>query len=150
MTVYPTRALSIRQPWCHRILYEGKDVENRTWRANFRGPFLIHASKKPEGIAECRALGAPLGGIVGMAEIIDCVDTMESDWFFGPYGFVLANVQALEFIPCKGALGFFRPEINIDDLKPLQGRHVFVEPEKKLKKVVSLISCHQHRRASDD
>ena len=39
------RALSIRQPWCHHILHDGKDVENRDWPTKGRGWFLIHAGK---------------------------------------------------------------------------------------------------------
>ena len=107
------KALSIRQPWCHHILHDGKDVENRSWPTKHRGKVLIHASSKPEDAAYCRRIGAPLGGIVGMMEITDCVTAMESRWFFGPYGFVIGRSRPLPFVPCKGALGFFDvpPEI---------------------------------------
>lgn len=27
--IFPTKAISIRQPWCHHILFDGKDIENR-------------------------------------------------------------------------------------------------------------------------
>ena len=48
------------------------------------------------------------GCIVGTVDIIDCVQESDSPWFFGKYGFVLANPVALESpIPLKGALGFF-------------------------------------------
>lgn len=122
-------ALSIRQPWAWLICHAGKDIENRTWRTLFRGRFLIHASagmtraeyEAAEAFYVCTFRnGPPLpgksamlrGGIVGEAELVDCVDThththLEADWFFGPYGFVLRNVQPLPFLPCKGALGFF-------------------------------------------
>ena len=109
---FPAVALSIRQPWCHHILFDGKDVENRTWTTRFRGPVLIHASKKPEDRDYCQEIGAPLGGIVGVVEIVDCVTSMDSRWFHGPYGFVLRNPQPLEFVPCRGALGFFHPDID--------------------------------------
>lgn len=49
-----------------------------------------------------------LGGIVGVADIIDCVSASASPWFVGPYGFELANARPVPFIPCRGALGFFR------------------------------------------
>lgn len=40
------KALSVRQPWVDAILYGGKRIENRDWKnSNFRGEFLIHASK---------------------------------------------------------------------------------------------------------
>jgi hypothetical protein len=41
-----------------------------------------------------------------------------SPWFFGPYGFVIAETRPRRFLPCKGALGFFRPTINLSDLQP--------------------------------
>jgi hypothetical protein len=30
------KALTIKQPWVHAILHEGKDIENRSWQRNFR------------------------------------------------------------------------------------------------------------------
>jgi hypothetical protein len=37
------RTLSLRQPW--GLVVNGyKDIENRSWRTNHRGPLLIHAS----------------------------------------------------------------------------------------------------------
>ncbi|HLN24206.1 MAG TPA: ASCH domain-containing protein [Patescibacteria group bacterium] len=115
----PAIALSIRQPWCHRILYDGKDVENRSWPTRFRGRVLIHASKGVDAGSrdEIRAGAMPLGGIVGVMEITDCVSAMDSEWFFGRYGFVIRNAQPLPFMPCKGSLGFFRV-----DLPPLIAR----------------------------
>lgn len=105
------RALSIRQPWCHNILHDGKDVENRDWPTKGRGWFLIHAGKawdsgKPSG----DLANVPRGGIVGIARIVDCVESMESDWFYGRYGFVLRDAMPIDLVPCKGALGFFRPD----------------------------------------
>lgn len=107
------KALSIRQPWAWRILHEGKDIENRDWPTRFRGTFLIHASLKIDcDHDEARAKSMPMGGIVGMADIVDCVEDSASEWFFGRYGFVLANVKALPFMPCKGKLSFFTPDIS--------------------------------------
>ena len=50
------------------------------------------------------------GGIVGDAEITDCVDHHDSPWFKGTFGCVLANARPLPFVPCKGMLGFFAPQ----------------------------------------
>lgn len=126
--IYPTKAISIRQPWCHHILFDGKDIENRDWRTTFRGPVLIHASATYDGpAADRREFAAKypesyLGGIVGMVEIIDCVTeqspiAQKSTWFYGRFGFVLKKPVALDFIPCKGALGFFTPDIDRSLLK---------------------------------
>ncbi|AXQ93171.1 ASCH domain-containing protein [Cereibacter azotoformans] len=119
----PTKAISIRQPWAWAIINAGKNIENRGWLTNFRGPVCVHAAKgaaraeydfAAEFIFRATGSNAPdapalvdRGGIIGVAEIVDCVRTHPSPWFFGPYGFVLANVRPVEFIPVKGALGFF-------------------------------------------
>lgn len=109
------KALSIRQPWAHRILHAGKDVENRSWPTRFRGHVLIHASKgvDADDRETVKRLNMPLGGIVGVMEITDCVTAMDSLWFFGPYGFVIRNARPLPFIPCKGELGFFEPDETV-------------------------------------
>ena len=45
------RALTIKQPWVHAILHEGKDIENRSWQRHFRGWLALHASAKPDRYA---------------------------------------------------------------------------------------------------
>lgn len=137
------KAISIRQPWADAIIWHGKDVENRSWSTQFRGPVLIHASKA-WGRAErddmdfiertagtkLEGVNRPLlGGIIGKAVIVDCVNTMDSKWFFGPWGFVLRDAEDLPFQPCRGALGFFTPDFSYptavqpkDKMLPAQGR----------------------------
>lgn len=100
-------ALSIRQPWAGRIVSGRKDVENRTWTTTYRGPVLIHAGKQPD--REEDGPYGELGGIVGVAELVDVVTESASPWFSGPFGFVLRNARPLPFTPCRGALGFFLP-----------------------------------------
>ena len=51
------------------------------------------------------------GGIVGIAEITDCVKRHRSKWFQGPFGWTLANARRLPFKPVKGHLKFFTPHI---------------------------------------
>lgn len=123
------KALSIRAPWWWYILHRRKDIENRDWSTRYRGPVLIHASKwwnleaVGEDVRDAKPLVRPAawrtettyrqmraagGCIVGRAEIVDCVSESNSPWFFGKYGFVLANPVAFaEPITCKGALSFF-------------------------------------------
>lgn len=114
----PWYALSIRQPWAWLIANGIKRIENRKWSTSFRGPFFVHAGKgfdhqAYEWITKTMSFEIPepksyaLGGIVGKAEIIDCVKQHPSKWFFGPYGFVLTDASPLPFIPLKGQLGFF-------------------------------------------
>jgi hypothetical protein len=114
-------ALSIQQPWAWLIVNGHKPVENRDWSTNVRGWIGIHAGKKvdDEGWLWVRQnfprIALPehfeTGGIVGRARLVDCVRQYDSPWFFGDYGFVLADAQPLALIPCRGQLGFFRPAI---------------------------------------
>jgi len=114
------KALSIRQPWAWLIVHGHKDVENRTWKTDFRGKVLIHAGKQTDwgcvsgtkiighNIPPPDILEAQCGGIVGVATIIDCVFCdSKSPWFTGPYGFILDFAKPLSFMPCRGRLGFF-------------------------------------------
>ncbi len=117
------KTLSILQPWAHAILHFRKDIENRDWRTNFRGRFLIHVGKGFDEDGQQFLLrmdmrgelpgGVPprsmylRGGILGSAVLRDCVRASDSRWFFGDYGFVLQGAKPISFIPFKGALGFF-------------------------------------------
>ena len=124
----PHVALSIRGPWWWFMVHGAfrKDIENRSWSTPFRGEVLIHASKGLtraeyedgcEFARECGALEVPefkdllRGGIVGRCRIGDCVARSSSPWFVGPWGFVIEDAQSVPFMPCRGALGFFYPEL---------------------------------------
>ena len=120
------KALSIMQPWAWLIVNGHKSIENRTWRCHYRGLILIHAGKKVDTWARADlwkrhhpAIGGPIdleapetyerGGVVGEAEIVDCIERSDDPWFAGPFGIVLRNARPLPFRPCKGMLGFFTP-----------------------------------------
>ena len=108
------KILSIRQPWAALVVNGIKDVENRTWSTRYRGPVLIHASQRQDDVTMDeieRRFGVrlnielPLGGIVGMTEIVDCVRPHPSRWHFpGCFAFVLTNSRALPFVKWKGSL----------------------------------------------
>lgn len=106
------KALSIKQPYPHHIFHDGKDVENRDWPTKGRGWFIVHAgvSKSELDKDDDRQMAMPRGGVVGMARIVDCVREMESNWFFGKFGFVLRDAFPLPLIRCRGQLGFFNLE----------------------------------------
>lgn len=120
------KALSIRAPWWWMILYGGKDIENRSRPFSYRGPVLLHASKwfsaaevqraldfapasyvQKGGVPPLGLLQARCGHIVGVADIVDCVQVSRSAWFHGPYGLVLANVRQVDPYPVRGMLGLF-------------------------------------------
>jgi hypothetical protein len=120
--------LSIRQPWAWAILHAGKDVENRSWRTSYRGPLLIHASKRveafsPELIRYMGMRGAtieqlaewldlPTGGIVGVVDVVGCSRGVNgSCWAMSDqWHWELANPRVLPFEPMKGRLGLWEPE----------------------------------------
>jgi len=94
------KALSIKQPWASLIAAGIKDIENRTWRTNYRGRIYIHVSSAKfnlkyspltaeqanaahEGhkigkIGDADAL--PYSAIIGEVDIVDCVLNAPSIW----------------------------------------------------------------------
>ncbi|CAN5648883.1 hypothetical protein BH10PSE18_BH10PSE18_14930 [soil metagenome] len=120
-------ALSIRQPWAWLITHGYKDVENRTWATPFRGTLLVHAGKTltrryyddtcaslrlagllPSDMPSFDALKAETGGIVGVANVVNCVETSFSPWKQdNSHGFVMSDARPLAMVPWVGRLGFF-------------------------------------------
>ena len=125
------KALSIIQPWASLIAVGIKDIENRTWRTNYRGEFLIHASAKrlPAGwtaltseqyAAATRLVNPygkendvkqlPVSAIIGKARLVDCVLNHPSVWAEkGVWNWVLADVQLFStpILNVNGRLGFW-------------------------------------------
>jgi hypothetical protein len=118
--------LSVRQAYAWAILHAGKDIENRTWSTDYRGPVLVHAGwewhehrgapfRERYGIGHPAEL--PRGGIVGVVEILDCVTAHASRWFMGPWGFVLRGARTLPLHPCRGRLGIFEVPFELTDIE---------------------------------
>ena len=124
-------AFSSRQPWVDLVLMGIKDVENKSSRTHFRGTILIHASatlaareivdkfvdqaRKLKILGKKEQYNPDVGAILGMVDVVDCVETSESPFFEGPYGWVLANPRRFKKpIPYKGAVGIFY--VNLDFL----------------------------------
>lgn len=94
------KTITIKQPWASLIVEGVKDIENRTWKTNFRGRVLIHAADKSwiwhkvlnyitpkmkEVFVNNRLTGKWLrelttGSIIGSVEIVDCVINHSSVW----------------------------------------------------------------------
>ena len=92
------KTLSIQQPWASLIAHGIKDVENRSWKINYRGPILIHASAIPERISLRQILTKeqlrevsqtwtadyfpkrPVSAIIGEAYLVDCIRNSPSIW----------------------------------------------------------------------
>jgi hypothetical protein len=120
------KALSVRQPWAWLLVNGWKNIENRPRRTSVRGPVLIHASLgmtagdydaavlfvagwAPRLAAQIPSFEKLIerGGIVGQVTILDCVDHHDSEWFTGPWGYVVTDQKPLPFVRCKGQLGFW-------------------------------------------
>jgi hypothetical protein len=112
------KALSIRQPWAWLIVAGHKDIENRSWATNYRGPLLIHAgralARMPiEKIEKRYRVKVPRdqllrGGIVGQVELADIVENHKSRWFTGEgFAWVLKNPRPVLFRKITGQLRLF-------------------------------------------
>lgn len=118
------KALSIQQPWAELIVSGKKSVENRSWRTWYRGPLIIHASKKhdweagewllSEGIEVDQACAH--GAIIGICELVDCVrhedmpcmfPAAQLAFAFGPWCWILRNPKRTPVISYMGHLGIF-------------------------------------------
>lgn len=113
------KALSIKQPWAELIASGKKDIENRTWKTNYRGRVLIHATKsnKMFTVSDCDLIEnhmskdeyddslTNIGKIIGEFEIVDCVRDSKSEWAQDNcWHWVLKN-QKKYAIPIDGVKG---------------------------------------------
>lgn len=114
------KALSVRQPWAWAVIKADEDVENRPKPTRYRGPLYIHDGKQDAlaGWQFLDELGVrlpvdpPTGGIVGLVDLVDCVEDSKSRWAFaGEYHWVLRNPRPVPFVPLAGQLGIFNVEL---------------------------------------
>jgi hypothetical protein len=117
------KALSVRQPWASLIMLGIKPVENREWSTLYRGPLLIHASRRHDHGANVSLAPDQLvyGAVFGIVDLIDIVTEHPSPFFTGPYGWVLVNPRRIEPIPMPGRLRLFDVDLP-DDLDVMRGR----------------------------
>lgn len=121
------KVLSIKEPWATLIIKGCKQYEFRSWKTNYRGKILIHASKSMEKKNIIRFSDLKLhynpGFIIGEAEIVDCIPVTrefendlirENELVYGAtrnrdgYAWKLKNVKILDNpIEAKGRLGLW-------------------------------------------
>lgn len=129
------KALSCKQPWASMLLESEKCIETRPRNTNFRGVFVLHASKKPdnESMQFYGKSGLPNGMLLGLLNLVNVIKYEDSDsWIadkikhkcywtpeqqeFPKYGYLI-NPGIIKFknpIPYSGNLGFWNiPTSNI-------------------------------------
>jgi hypothetical protein len=122
------KAISLWQPWAYAITTLGKDVENRTWSTDYRGPLLIHAAQRwdPRAYADLVKTGVELpppeglqrGGFVGVCNVVDCVTESNSEWFDGRgFAFVLRDARPVPFVRYSGRRQLF--DVPTSALRPI-------------------------------
>jgi len=117
------KALSVRQPWASLIMLGIKPVENRGWSTLYRGPLMIHASRRHDHDANVSLAPDQLvyGAVFGIVDLIDIVTEHPSTFFTGPFGWVLINPRRIAPIPLRGRLRLFDVDLP-DDLDVMRGR----------------------------
>lgn len=137
------KALTVKQPWANLIISGLKDIENRTWKTNFRGRVYIHCSQKPvpmngnddgfiptmpqlkeifkfiptsQGRWPDVMAAYTNSAIIGEVDIIDCVQNHSSIWAQPDvWNWVLANAVKYDqpILNVKGGLSFWQPDLSI-------------------------------------
>jgi hypothetical protein len=122
-------AITLHQPWASLIAAGKKHYETRNWATNYRGSIAIHAAKKLHedesliSLLEIPASEIPLGAVVAIAELTDCILIDEEFilkqssfeqylglWEVGRYAWKLENVRAIEPIAATGKQGLWKWE----------------------------------------
>lgn len=93
--------LTLHAQWAAAIFKLGKDVENRTWSTDYRGPLAIHAGRNLDRQI-CKKLGLDpdtitTRAILGTVELVDVVRNSRSSWAMrGHYHWILENPRLLD------------------------------------------------------
>ena len=125
------KALTIKQPWVHAILHEGKDIEIRSWQRSFRG-WLGYPCVRPTHMRCCfspwTACSRPRHfGLLRHLRRRPCGGDRDQEllkWFWRPddgstnYGWVLADVTALR--NPSGARVLWSWEVSQEAFRELQ------------------------------
>ncbi len=118
------RAITLWQPWAQLVVLGLKKVETRHWPTKVRGLIAIHAAlRRPDmRFPATDTAPLPLGAVVGLAELTDCVPIEElygggfdtpterayGGWAKGRYGWILANPRLFAApVPARGRQGFW-------------------------------------------
>jgi hypothetical protein len=115
------KVLSIKQPFAELIIFGRKSIEIRSWNTQFRGDFLVHASKKldKEAMQRYGFEELPTGAIIGKVTLIDVKHYNTPEEFrndqnehlalsdYEKYGFILENPLEIDNVEINGKLNFW-------------------------------------------
>ncbi|MCE9533962.1 MAG: ASCH domain-containing protein [Planctomycetes bacterium] len=129
------KALTIKQPWAGLIAAGIKPIENRTWRTWYRGPLLIHASRRwtskcgelarfartaasledVPSIPSDEEMRAYCGRLLCKVNLVDCVKigelppTLRGHWAAaGPWCWILEGLVLVPSLPAaRGKLSLW-------------------------------------------
>jgi len=121
--------ITLHQPWASLIAAGKKNYETRSWSTDYRGLIAIHAAKKLHedksliSLLEIPAAEIPLGAVVAIADLTDCI-LMDEEfilkqssfeqylglWEVGRYAWKLENVRAIKPISATGKQGLWKWE----------------------------------------
>ena len=112
------RCLAVRQPWAWALMTGVKNIENRTWKTDYRGPIVIQASASKTEVNQLGKAGKlpprdfVYGALLGIVDLVDVVPMSEdleaNPWAWGPYCWKVANPRIFpEPIPAKGKLTLY-------------------------------------------
>lgn len=137
------KAITVKQPYAKLIASGIKNIENRTWKTNYRGRILIHAASNSctwqkvintlseaakeyfmkHGLNGAWVRNLEKGAIIGSVEIVDCVRDSSSIWALPDHWhWVLANPVLFDepIRNVKGKLSFWNypvaKVVPLDDL----------------------------------
>lgn len=132
MTAIP--ALTLHRPWAKLIMRGKKNIENRTWHTNYRGPMYIHAGvawdphaetfARECGVAVCSYGPGNPTGILGLVDLVSVCTAWTAPWAdrcdCGPWAvqgqrhWRLANPRAFaEPVPCRGRQQLWLPPADV-------------------------------------
>lgn len=156
------KALSIKQPWASLIAHGIKDIENRTWKTNFRGRIYVHASAKtaPEPFTgdQWKLVEekqheffvfhsySETSLIIGEVDIVDCVIDHESIWadksHIDPYDTLEADNIIYNWVLANPVL-YEKPI-------PAKGKLSFWEPDFEIVECIGCSGKFNHEEMSQD
>lgn len=91
------KTISLLQPWASLIALGEKRIETRSWKTNYRGPLLIHASAKIPKWA--KVLCQDFAKLIG-------IEKYEGSWLYylehgvGPFGKIIAKCDLVDVVQC--------------------------------------------------